>query len=351
MQNLIEVATNAELNVNLSVYGSPEEPLFKAGDVALLLWKPSKVRGEKLYPDMNKLRNSLGVSVSATSPTDSLLTAKSFIEEKQFYKAILKSQSPVAEPIYDWLSEEVLPSIRQHGGYLSETANMDEVLLGNIIDKCKSKKGRPTQLIQQYINGGRPAERISELSEVLSKVKPEYRMKGYNSLHSVMLALSESDRDYRDIYLSKLVSLDKSILVLNNRINGGQKAYLKRLLNEMNKEMEPALYGARFHSDEGLAWYIRKLREHKCTSIDVAKCHTRDKLKSGKQQLSVHAQFGENTKAYFIWWVGDRVSYATGEYNEVDNKPVWSSFVPSWEGNVAIFEFNGLMFEIDFTNG
>ncbi len=342
MTDLIKVATNAELDLNVNIYGTPEEPLFKAGEVALLLWKPSKVVGEKSYPHMEKLRKALNVN-------DSLQSAKNFITEKQFYKAILKSQSQVAEPMYDWLSEEVLPSIRMHGGYISEEANVDEVLLGNIIDKCKGN-GRPSALIQQFINSGRPSEKIAELVEAFNKVKPDFRLKGYKSLHKTLSELAEDDRDYRDIYLTKTVSLDQKILSLNNRINGGYKAHLKRQLNELNKEMEPALFGARMQSNEGLAWYVNKLTDLGCTDFDFAQCHPRDRLKSGKPKISIHARFGETTKSYFIWWMFETVSYPTGEYSDDEDKAIWSDFKPQWDGTVAFFEYNGFTYEIDFTN-
>ncbi|MGK4018634.1 ORF6C domain-containing protein [Weissella paramesenteroides] len=40
-----------------------------------------------------------------------------FITEPQFYKLAIKANNPVAEKFQDWVTEEVLPSIRKTGGY------------------------------------------------------------------------------------------------------------------------------------------------------------------------------------------------------------------------------------------
>ncbi|GEP75043.1 hypothetical protein HF968_01075 [Weissella thailandensis] len=40
-----------------------------------------------------------------------------FITEPQFYKLAIKANNPVAEKFQDWVTQEVLPSIRKTGGY------------------------------------------------------------------------------------------------------------------------------------------------------------------------------------------------------------------------------------------
>ena len=43
-----------------------------------------------------------------------------FVNEKNLYKVIMRSDKPQAEPFQDWVCGEVLPSIRKHGAYMSE---------------------------------------------------------------------------------------------------------------------------------------------------------------------------------------------------------------------------------------
>jgi len=45
-----------------------------------------------------------------------------FITEPQFYKLAIKANNPTAEKFQDWVTTEVLPSIRKHGAYLTDSA-------------------------------------------------------------------------------------------------------------------------------------------------------------------------------------------------------------------------------------
>lgn len=92
--------------------------MFNAGEVALLLWSPKKVTsaGTKLA-DFNKLGKALSIKGGANAT----FSKDDFITENQYYKAILKSNSVVAEPFYDWLSNEVLPALRKDGFYITDT--------------------------------------------------------------------------------------------------------------------------------------------------------------------------------------------------------------------------------------
>lgn len=43
-----------------------------------------------------------------------------FITESQFYKLAMKANNPVAEKFQDWVTSEVLPTIRKHGAYMTD---------------------------------------------------------------------------------------------------------------------------------------------------------------------------------------------------------------------------------------
>lgn len=43
-----------------------------------------------------------------------------YVNEKNLYKVIMRSDKPQAEPFQDWVCGEVLPSIRKHGAYATE---------------------------------------------------------------------------------------------------------------------------------------------------------------------------------------------------------------------------------------
>jgi prophage antirepressor-like protein len=42
------------------------------------------------------------------------------ISESGLYKLIMRSDKPLAKPFQDWVTKEVLPSIRKNGGYVKD---------------------------------------------------------------------------------------------------------------------------------------------------------------------------------------------------------------------------------------
>ena len=91
-----------------------DEPMFVGKDVAGVLGysRPanavSKYVPEK-YKGVTKLMTPGGQQDFVT------------ISEAGLYKLIFKSDMPNAEEFSDWVSEDVLPSIRKHGAYMTPT--------------------------------------------------------------------------------------------------------------------------------------------------------------------------------------------------------------------------------------
>ena len=85
------------------------EPMFCLSDVckALGLSQPSKVK-ERLNPK--------GVNTIPT-PTNGGEQNLLYINESNFYKAVFQSRKDSAERFTEWVTSEVLPSIRKNGGY------------------------------------------------------------------------------------------------------------------------------------------------------------------------------------------------------------------------------------------
>ena len=50
------------------------------------------------------------------------VVTKKFIDEGNLYRLIIKSKLPSARRFEKWVMDEVLPSIRKHGAYMSEEA-------------------------------------------------------------------------------------------------------------------------------------------------------------------------------------------------------------------------------------
>lgn len=82
-----------------------------------------------------------------------------FITEPQFYKLAIKANNETAEKFQDWVTGEVLPSIRKHGAYMTPE-KIEEALLNpdtiiNLAQQLKSEReGR--LIAEQRVNELRP---------------------------------------------------------------------------------------------------------------------------------------------------------------------------------------------------
>ena len=63
-------------------------------------------------------------SIKMALPSEGGLQETNIIPEGDIYRLIVKSQLPSAERFETWVFEEVLPSIRQNGGYIANQENL-----------------------------------------------------------------------------------------------------------------------------------------------------------------------------------------------------------------------------------
>ena len=69
------------------------------------------------------------------TPTNSGTQEMSFIPESDLYRLVFSSKMPNAERFTDWVTEEVLPSIRSNGGYIAGQEQMSpEELMARALD-------------------------------------------------------------------------------------------------------------------------------------------------------------------------------------------------------------------------
>lgn len=73
-----------------------------------------------------------------------------FINEANLYKLIFKSNKPAAVQFGDWVTEEVLPTIRKTGGY-GVPAQVDMKAIGGMVKKCVNKA------LNDFLNNELPA--------------------------------------------------------------------------------------------------------------------------------------------------------------------------------------------------
>ena len=97
------------------------QPYFMASDVASALGY-SNTRDAVL-------RHCKGVVKHDTATSQGNIASMSFIPESDIYRLIIKSKLPSADRFEKWLMEEVLPSIRKTGGYISGQETMTDAEL------------------------------------------------------------------------------------------------------------------------------------------------------------------------------------------------------------------------------
>ena len=95
------------------------EPYFCLSDVCKIL-DIANSRDAKTRLDLK------GVATTDTL-TNGGMQKLDFISEPNLYRLIFQSRKPEAEVFQEWVFSEVLPSIRKHGGYLTQK-KIDEVL-------------------------------------------------------------------------------------------------------------------------------------------------------------------------------------------------------------------------------
>ena len=128
--NDIQLYKNEQFG-EVRVAGTSEEPLFCLTDICRVL---------DLHVGMTKQRlDQKGVSLIDTL-TNGGIQQLVFINEKNLYKVIMRSDKPQAEPFQDWVCGEVLPSIRRTGSYSVQKLSRKE--LAQMVIEAEEEKER-----------------------------------------------------------------------------------------------------------------------------------------------------------------------------------------------------------------
>lgn len=128
------------------------EPRWVAADVA-------KILGYRMSSDMTRWleEDEKGTHKVRTSQVNGTFETRSMavITESGLYAAVLKSRRPEAVDFRRWVTREVLPSIRRHGGYLTDQ-KVEEALLNpdtiiELAQRLKNERARREALEQQAV--------------------------------------------------------------------------------------------------------------------------------------------------------------------------------------------------------
>ena len=106
----IQVFNNEQFG-SIRTAGTADNPMFCLADICKVLELQTGATKNRL--------DQKGVNLINT-PTSSGEQQMIFINEKNLYRVIMRSDKPQAEPFQDWECGDVLPSIRKHGMYATE---------------------------------------------------------------------------------------------------------------------------------------------------------------------------------------------------------------------------------------
>lgn len=102
-------------------------------------------------------------------------TGENFLTESGVYKLIFKSRKEEAEKFQDWVTDEVLPSIRQTGGYIqTNETDTDETIMAKAILLAQStieKQKAELQAKDRFINqiaASKNSLLVREVAKVIS---------------------------------------------------------------------------------------------------------------------------------------------------------------------------------------
>lgn len=137
---------------------------FHAADACKVLGFNNPTDAIKRIPETDKARLNLGLPGGAHN----------FVNESGLYALILGSRKPEAEKFKHWVTSDVLPSIRKHGAYMTETT-IDKIIADpdfgiRLLQQLKTEKEKAAVLQQENL-------RLEETNKALVvKVKADEPM-------------------------------------------------------------------------------------------------------------------------------------------------------------------------------
>ena len=123
--------------------------LFCAKDVAAALaYKDQDDAIRRHFPHAVKRRVGVQTGTKADGSPALQTVDMSFIPESDLYRLVFSSKLPTAEKFTDWVTEEVLPSIRQNGGYIAGQDSMtpEELMEAALLVAQKTIENQKTRL-------------------------------------------------------------------------------------------------------------------------------------------------------------------------------------------------------------
>ena len=148
------MTNNVQVFDNLKVKEVNGQVMFDAESAAIGLGISEIAKSGNEVVKWTRINKYLGIDTSVDK-----IKRGDFITEPQFYKLAIKANNETAERFQAWVTEEVLPSIRKHGAYLTND-KIEEILLSpdtliKVATELKNEREKNVLLTQQ-VSESRP---------------------------------------------------------------------------------------------------------------------------------------------------------------------------------------------------
>ena len=171
IMNKIQIFKNEQFG-EVRVIEQNGEPWFVGKDVADILGSQNGSRDINTHVDNeDKLKYQIS--------TAGQMREQTIINESGLYSLIISSKLPQAKQFKRWVTSEVLPSIRKHGGYINGQENMtDEELLSKALLMAQSKieernsqieRMKPKEIFADAVATSKTSILIGELAKILKQ--------------------------------------------------------------------------------------------------------------------------------------------------------------------------------------
>ena len=123
--NELQIFNNEEFG-SVRTITKDNEPMFCLADVCKALDINNVSQLKTRLKEDGVITNEVGVQtgIKADGTPAIQMVKMNFINESNLYKVIFQSRKPSAEKFTDWVTDEVIPSIRKNGGYIANQEQM-----------------------------------------------------------------------------------------------------------------------------------------------------------------------------------------------------------------------------------
>jgi len=242
----IQVFKNNDFGEVRTLVDERGEPWFVATDICKILNIKNSRRAVKEMVDEDDVRKTYTIDKLGRRQETTV------VNESGLYSLILRSNKPEAKKFKKWVTAEVLPAIRKHGGYLTKEKVEEALLNPDVIIKLatdlkkereaknkaleKVEELKPKAFFAEVVNNSESLMLVRDFAKLISKgdfVIGERKLFRWLREHGYLMKNNEPYQKYVDMGLFKMTESSKAdgkniMLFKTTRITGKGQVYLQK---------------------------------------------------------------------------------------------------------------------------